>query len=276
MNKESYSEQLSHTDFKRVMDVCEKLHRAEPGDSFIHHSYATLNQAFDNMCFSAAIYGLEPFRLREQKIHTPDYDYWIFLFKEHICDRPDRQYFITVMDSDRGMIPLGFTVKEFHYSTLYTELYDQIQLPCQLWIGIRDGNELLNCIYSLERECTEEQLAMVFLIQSDLESAWKNSNQVRTLRQELNILNSSTFQSEEEKAVAAQNRKALDSLTDRQRDVVKQVALGKDNQQIAEELKICVMTVKTHLKTIFLSLHVQHRTELAAKWRTAYFVHLPT
>ena len=276
MNKESYSRRLSHADFERVMDVCEKLHRAESEESFIHHSYAILNQAFDHMHFSAAVYGLEPFRLRQQKIRTPDYDYWISLFKEHICDRPDHQHFIIVMDSDRGMIPMDFTLKEFHYSTLYNELHDQVQAPCQIWFGLRDGSELLNCIYSREKDCTEEQLASVCLIQSDLESAWKNWKRVRTLKQELNIIKSSTYQWEEEKAAAAQLSKALDSLTDRQCDVVKQIALGKDNQQIADELNISVMTVKTHLKAIFQKLHVQHRTELAAKWHAAYFVHLPT
>ena len=275
MNKDSYS-QLSHVDFERVIDVCEKLHHVESENSFIHYSYTTLNQAFDDIRFSVASYHRKPFRLTDQKIRTPDYDYWIPKFKEHIFERPDRQRSIIVMDSDRGMIPLEFALKEFHYSTLYTELYEQLQASSQLWIGIRDGNELLNGIYSHEKEWTEEQLAMVCLIQSNLESAWINWKRVYTLEQELNLLKRSAFQSDEEEAVGAQVRRALDSLTVRQRDVVKQVALGKDNQQIADELKISILTVKTHLKTIFLSLHVQHRTELASKWHAAYFAHLPS
>jgi DNA-binding CsgD family transcriptional regulator len=274
MIKDSYSK-LSHVDINRVIDICEKLHLAGSEKTFIHHSCGALNHVFDDLGFSAAVYRLKPFQLTDQKIHTPDYDYWISKFKEHLLDRPDRQRFFVIMDSRRGMIPVEFTVKEFHYSTIYNDLRDQLQAASQLWVGIRNGNELLNCIYNHEREWTEELLEMMCLIQSNLESAWINWKRISTLEQEMNLLKNSTFQSDEEKAVAAQAREALDSLTDRQREVVKQIALGKDNQQIADELEISVMTVKTHLKTIFLSLGVHHRTELAAKWHTAHFAKLP-
>ncbi len=275
MKTESYFSRLPHVDIEQAVELCAELHCAEPEESFIHHSHATLNQAFNNIRFSVEVYRLKPFRLREQEIHTPDYDYWSPLFKKHILDRPDVQHVIVLTDSDRGMIPLESTLKEFHYSALYNEFHDQVQMPCQLWIGIRDGNELLNCIYSREKKCTEEQLAMLCLIQSNLEAAWKTWKQARALQQKLNLLKGSTFRSKGEKAIAAQIRKALESLTARQRDVVEQVALGKDNQQIADELEISVLTVKKHLQAIFQTLEVHHRTELAAKWHDAYFIHLP-
>ena len=275
VNTESYFSQLSHADIERVMDICARLHQVEPGESFIHHSHAALNQAFDNIRFSAEVYQLKPFRLREQRIHTPDHDYWSPLFKEHILGHPDAQRVIVVTESNTDMIRLEPALKEFRYSFLYNEFHDQVKAPCQLWIGIRDGDELLNCIYSREEKCTEEQLAMMCLIQSHLETAWKNWKQAHALQQKLNLLNGSTLRSEEEEAVAVQLRKALESLTDRQRDVAEQVVLGKDNQQIADELEISVLTVKKHLQAIFQILEVHHRTELAAKWHDAYFVHMP-
>jgi len=274
VNTESNFRQPSHADIERAMGICVRLHQVEPGKSFIHHSHAILDQAFDNIRFSAEVYQLKPFRLREQKIHTPDHDYWNPLFKEHILGHPEAQRVIVVTDSDRGMIHLEPALKGFRYSVLYNEFHDQVKPPCQLWIGIRDGNELLNCIYSRDEKCTEEQLAMMCLIQFHLETAWKNWKQARALQQKLNLLTGSTFRSEEEDAVAVQLRKALESLTDRQRDVAEQVALGKDNQQIADEMEISVLTVKKHLQAIFKTLDVQHRTELAAKWHDAYFVRL--
>jgi DNA-binding NarL/FixJ family response regulator len=67
-------------------------------------------------------------------------------------------------------------------------------------------------------------------------------------------------------------RKLLNALTPRQRDVVELLASGKDNQQIADELQISVLTVKKHLQAVFQSLEVQHRTELAAKWHQAHSI----
>lgn len=276
MKKSCYYKHLSHADLERVMDACERLHQAKPGKSFLDPSCDILNQALDSMCFSAAVYSLKPFKLIEQKVNSPEYDHWVGFFKKYLLDHSDRHYFITTIESGTDMVHLQCAAKEIHYSSLCSELHNELpQAPCQLWIGIRDDNELLNCIYSHEIECSEEQLAMICLIQSVLESAWINWKRLNVLEQEINLLKSSTFQSDEEKAIAAQTRETFDSLTDRQRDVVKQIALGKDNQQIADELEISVMTVKTHLKTIFQSLRVHHRTELAAKWRTAYFVNRP-
>lgn len=54
-----------------------------------------------------------------------------------------------------------------------------------------------------------------------------------------------------------------DELTDREMDVLKRVALGKSNQEIADELFIGVKTVKFHVTNIFNKLHVEDRTQAA-------------
>ena len=55
----------------------------------------------------------------------------------------------------------------------------------------------------------------------------------------------------------------LDEITDRERDVVRLVAQGRSNHEIAQELVISEKTVKTHVSNILSKLHLQDRTQLA-------------
>lgn len=55
----------------------------------------------------------------------------------------------------------------------------------------------------------------------------------------------------------------VDEITDRERDVVRLVAQGRSNQEIAQELVISEKTVKTHISNILSKLHLQDRTQLA-------------
>ncbi|SEN46057.1 response regulator [Lihuaxuella thermophila] len=52
-------------------------------------------------------------------------------------------------------------------------------------------------------------------------------------------------------------------LTPREMEVLKQIAKGKNNQQIADELYITVKTVKAHITQILLILGVADRTQAA-------------
>jgi two-component system, NarL family, nitrate/nitrite response regulator NarL len=53
------------------------------------------------------------------------------------------------------------------------------------------------------------------------------------------------------------------SLTPREIDIVRRVAKGASNKDIAWELKMGEQTVKNHLRRIFRKLHVSNRVELA-------------
>lgn len=55
-----------------------------------------------------------------------------------------------------------------------------------------------------------------------------------------------------------------DELTEREIEVLKQVAMGKSNAEIAENLLISINTVKSHLKNILAKLQLDNRTQAAA------------
>lgn len=57
---------------------------------------------------------------------------------------------------------------------------------------------------------------------------------------------------------------AADPLTEREVTVLRLVATGKGNKQVASELGLAEETIKAHLKTIFLKLDVADRTHAVA------------
>ena len=64
-------------------------------------------------------------------------------------------------------------------------------------------------------------------------------------------------------AQGVQERATAAQLTVRERDVLRLVAEGMTNQQIADTLFIGVKTVKTHIGSIFAKIDVQDRTQAA-------------
>ncbi|WP_055520904.1 response regulator transcription factor [Streptomyces ossamyceticus] len=74
---------------------------------------------------------------------------------------------------------------------------------------------------------------------------------------------------ETERAAGAEAPRAREPLTDRELDVVKLVALGHTNAEIAASMFVSLSTVKTHLGSIQLKLAARNRVEIAAwAWRT--------
>ncbi|GEC02924.1 DNA-binding response regulator [Streptomyces spinoverrucosus] len=60
-------------------------------------------------------------------------------------------------------------------------------------------------------------------------------------------------------------------LTERELDVVRLVALGRTNAEIAAELYVSLSTVKTHLSSVQLKLAARNRVEIAAwAWQNGY------
>jgi DNA-binding CsgD family transcriptional regulator len=63
---------------------------------------------------------------------------------------------------------------------------------------------------------------------------------------------------------AAPARTVVDPLTDRERDVLERVALGRTNRQVGEELYISEKTVSVHLSRVMAKLGASRRAEAVA------------
>jgi DNA-binding NarL/FixJ family response regulator len=73
------------------------------------------------------------------------------------------------------------------------------------------------------------------------------------------------------RAPAGPRGPAVDPLTVRERDIVREVARGRTNAELAAELAISISTVKTHLGGIQRKLGVRNRTEIAIwAWENGY------
>jgi len=64
----------------------------------------------------------------------------------------------------------------------------------------------------------------------------------------------------------------LDQLSTREVEVLELIALGKTNQQIADELVIALGTAKRHVFNIYSKLEVKNRTECVAKARSLHIL----
>ncbi len=67
----------------------------------------------------------------------------------------------------------------------------------------------------------------------------------------------------QEVAESGRQPAALDSLTDREMDVLRLIAQGMSNKEIALELGVAEKTVKTHVSNILQKLHLADRTQAA-------------
>ena len=59
----------------------------------------------------------------------------------------------------------------------------------------------------------------------------------------------------------------IEPLSDRETEVLRHIALGSTNQEIAQELVLSLYTIKSHARNIYGKLAVKNRTEAVAKAR---------
>jgi LuxR family maltose regulon positive regulatory protein len=59
----------------------------------------------------------------------------------------------------------------------------------------------------------------------------------------------------------------IEALSERELEVLRLIALGYSNQQIADQLFISLNTTKSHVKNILSRLQVENRTQAVARAR---------
>ena len=70
------------------------------------------------------------------------------------------------------------------------------------------------------------------------------------------------------------SRNPKDTLTPRELDILREIALGNPNKLIVDKLKIAPSTVKRHIEGIFAKLHVYDRTQAASVALQRGIIHL--
>jgi ATP/maltotriose-dependent transcriptional regulator MalT len=263
---------LSSGDLKRISHASLQLHQADPEESFLRQCFRILKPAIGHVHLSAEMYSTD---LKLTEVVNPTVNaYWISVFTNFMEDHPYVERMLSDAPRHLETIQQDPTLRDFRKTPLFNEFYEKVQGQNLLWFASKNQGEILSLAVLRKEEYSENELALASIIHPHLESAWKNWKQMRALQQDLGVLKEAFLQTPAEEMKAASVRKAIDALTSRQRDVVELVTTGLDNQQIADQLKISIFTVKKHLQAVFQSLEVQHRTQLAAKWHQAHSVML--
>ncbi len=109
---------------------------------------------------------------------------------------------------------------------------------------------------SLNAHCFQVKTAPPEEIQSNLEDISKGKTAVASCLAQAYISQVSKSHSS----------KTINSLSQRQTQVLKMIAQGKTNNEIAGALRITEPTVKFHIRAIFNRLSVKNRTEAAKLW----------
>jgi DNA-binding CsgD family transcriptional regulator len=254
---------LRSADLMKVLSLSDQLQNMDPGESFSKQTHLILQQALGNIYFSFDTVTIKPFALLETTIEGIPSDE-LEMLGSFLHQHP----LLPVLSATSPSGHHISTLRELAFGTDYmkTELHNECYLRQNItdqgWISLRDGNECVVAIFSRDADFTDQEISMLQLLETSFSAAWKNWKRVRKLTAELTAL-------QNVHPTPTSNRTLptlMEKLTRRQRQVAELVAFGKDNKEIADNLKIAPATVGKHLENIFLTLNIQRRTELAIRW----------
>jgi len=126
----------------------------------------------------------------------------------------------------------------------------------------RDGQNQLASekIIAALKMAARQKMAGPFLLDEDIIKSMRDIRQdLRANEDELMTVNFITEILATHQAMRPKASEAL--LSNREQEILEQVALGKSNKEIARKLELTENTVKFHLKNIFLKLAVNKRTQ---------------
>jgi DNA-binding CsgD family transcriptional regulator len=189
------------------------------------------------------------FNISDQVLKDYDeYYYKIDDIRKIAFDRPEASRSSDLMDYKRWSQSEyfnDFLAKNHLYYSAGIDIHFKEQLlgTISLFREEKDGDFNLNDLLYLEliRKYCSSQLFKIL--------------KINQLQNEKRLDNEKSFKVECDKY----------TITNRERDVLKLVLVGKSNNQIAEELYISINTVKKHLSHIYRKMNVKSRTELTAR-----------
>jgi DNA-binding NarL/FixJ family response regulator len=86
---------------------------------------------------------------------------------------------------------------------------------------------------------------------------------IRTVNRGQGLLHPSIVSKLMQEFAGGRGRDTLEALTEREMDVLRLIAQGRSNREIARELVVSEKTVKTHVSNILAKLHLADRTQAA-------------
>lgn len=175
-------------------------------------------------------------------------------FAQHAQDNHLLQHFQATRDGRAHRMSDVCTEAEFRETDLYREVYAKIGLEFQMsFVFPAQEDHVLAVVLSRKhRDYSDEEVELVETARPHLIQAFRNAREHSALRQRLG----------ESSPVPPRDLRAY-GLTSREAQVVRRVATGGSNADIARELSLSARTVQKHLENAYRKLGVSTRSEAA-------------
>lgn len=182
-------------------------------------------------------------------------------FARYAQQNPLLQHFQRTRDGRVHRMSDVTTPEDFMATDLYREVYGPIGLRYQMSFVLpsRDQRVLAIVLSRREQDFTDEEVTLVETARPHLIQSYRNALEHSKL---LRRLGSST-------SVPLKDLRAH-GLTKREAEVLRHVAAGRSNADVAEELALSARTVQKHLENAYRKLGVTSRSEAARIAWTSY------
>lgn len=175
-------------------------------------------------------------------------------FAQHARENALVQHFERTRDGRAHRLSDVTTREELHATALYREVYARIGLEHQVAFVLPSptGHVLAFVLSRREQDFTDAEVAFLEAARPHLIQAYRNAREHSALLQRLG----------EASAVPPKDLRAH-GLTKREAEVLRRVASGLSNADVASELKLSARTVQKHLENAYRKLGVKSRSEAA-------------